>query len=314
MSKFEYERIPVDRPGPENPAHALHKEMTAKEGEAGVEEELNPDFLEILDIKPEKETSLEPVLMIPGYAATPKRIKKAMKELADQGQRVLAVNPPREPMIERGTREDAIKEHLQKAFNCIIALEQKGIRKVRIVGHSEGGIVAMLVAKILEEYNETAETVIDIVLVNTAGMIGKDDPWNLIKRFWSRRRTGKEHQGVFKRMKKIIPAVSLTRDFFSYVKKDFAMASREFEAIAASDISAEIEDLRKKGIRVKILSGGDDRIFPSKRVKEQILEEHQRDFHEVRGGHGNIIFNPEETMREVGEALRIMWQERAEKK
>jgi len=163
--------------------------------------------IDSVDIQAEHITSAKkvPVLFVPGMFAGPKAYENPILKLEQTGRRVLSLEQPRHSdnlkdsynayieMVREGHTDNASsdiigqriatiesrwkrlveeytypRETLRRALTLLGYLELKGVDHADIVGHSEGGIDAVVAAFL------NPDKIRNLVLVETGGMIGED--------------------------------------------------------------------------------------------------------------------------------------------
>ena len=150
----------------------------------------------VVDIKAEQQKTEVPVADMAGWAGTPEIYKNKILSLAEAGRRVISVDAPHGIEHELNSEDaknmpDAI---LRKIAALYEVMEEKGIEKFDINAHSMGCIEAVLFAKLYPE------KVRNIVLMNPAGMIGRDSFWRLAFDFL--KDSAKQYPESFKKGKK----------------------------------------------------------------------------------------------------------------
>jgi len=140
---------------------------------------IEEEELDVYDISPEKTKTEIPVVFSLGYSTTPEIYAENIRVLAESGRRVISVDSP------HGLKVHTVPEELSgilpevelpKLSAVVESLNELGIDKVDVVGHSEGGSYMALAAYLYPKKFR------NLVLVDPAGMIGKDNIFDLVKR------------------------------------------------------------------------------------------------------------------------------------
>ena len=253
---------------------------------------INNQFVEVYDIKPEKNIQKEkiPIFFAQGWATSIETYKDDLIELSKLGRRTIFVDAPHGVEI-KGENKILDKNYpvaeLRKVNAFFSVLDNKNIDKVDVVAHSEGGIYISIAAMMKPEKFR------NIIFVDPAGLIGKDNFLSLAKRF------NKEILNTF--INEFInkssgyKKVSLG-EIIKYTKglTDPIKAIEEAEAISKTDIINMLKEIKNKGIGVAVLSAADDKIFPMDKIQKNLNSNMVDGFYSLRGGHNEIIFRPVE--------------------
>ena len=135
--------------------------------------------LEVTDITPKPENLKDrvPVLLIPGWAETPKTHDDTVKTIAMEGRRIIAIKIPRIGGVKpEGEFSEA---EYTKARALVDVLNKKGIKTTDIIAHSEGALSAIMAAEIFTSQHQP-QRIRNIVFVEPVGLIGKDHLRNLM--------------------------------------------------------------------------------------------------------------------------------------
>jgi len=263
--------------------------------------------IEVEDIRPEQQTLEVPTIIGLGWSETPEAQKANIRTLVGKGVRVIAPDTPHgveaEPMENYPTIE------LRKMAALIETLEARGVEKADIVAHSEGAIFSVMAAYMYPE------KVRNLVLVNPAGMIGKDSLPRLAVGFSSdvvhhiinglRGNAPKKEQESSARTLDMLGAVKEVLK--NPVIQDPLSAIRSIFAIANADIRDMLVAIKKSGIGISVIHSGDDRAFPMDKMQEAIGIEHLDGFYATKGDHAFRLSDPRHALL-VYEALRAQDQ------
>jgi len=184
-------------------------------------------------------------------------------------------------------------EELRKALALLAILEQKGLDKVDVIAHSEGGINTAIAA-VLE-----TERFHRIVFANSAGMIGPDNFPKLSTRF-NNFTLGEIGDLLYSDdLKRQSYVQDILKRFSSYLTANPVRATKESIAISKIEIQDMVKYLHDEGVGITILTSEGDGLFPPEKVKEVISEKHVDHFLAMKGGHMEITKKPDEYMGEI---------------
>lgn len=79
--------------------------------------------IEVVDITPEQQKTATPVVLAPGWAASPEVLRENIIGLAQTGRRTLSFDAPHGVAVERGSAYD--EAELRKTLALLEVLEQK---------------------------------------------------------------------------------------------------------------------------------------------------------------------------------------------
>jgi pimeloyl-ACP methyl ester carboxylesterase len=243
----------------------------------------------VYDIKPDEEIAA-PVVFVPGFGGTPPMFKRDIDTFVEHGRRVVSVDAPHG--IEHDIPEDHQREfpdaELRKVAALVEVLQAKGIEKVNGVGNSEGSLVLVLAAVTHPELFD------NLVLENTPGMIGEDDPLSLAMRFAldiatsegeaRRKKVEKQESGIS------VPEKASSRASFQSLYQSF----QEVRAMSKTQILDLLREIKEKGIGVSIIHSASDRVFPMEQVQQMVKGDMVDGFYSVAGSHAQV-----RTKREV---------------
>ena len=257
--------------------------------------------IDAVDIRPEILKTAVPTLFAPGWGGTPETYKDTIEALCEKNRRVLSLAHARKGGDEKLAPDEIQKEYpadeLRKALALLKILEEKNIDKVDAVAHSEGGINAAIAASLAPEKFR------NIIFVNAGGLIGPDKFPKLAGRFVF---------GVIQEALKTIfnkdklGKVRLQRAFkenLNYIAKNPLRALKESIVISNTETYGMLKNLHDKGIRIAVVGGVDDPVFPVDKMQEILKEGWLDGFVSVKGGHGEIILHPEKYVGVVDELL-----------
>ena len=317
-----------------SPGNRFLRDYSVEEQIKGAEIlEINGEAVEVIDISPKKEKTDTPVLVAPGWGATPQFLRENIQRLVegsgpDGGRRTISINTPHgidligarpgtsvsravarrrvgqaaeEEVAEDYLTEETITEaELRKVAATMRVLEDKKIDKVDVVAHSEACINVLLAAVLYPE------KIGNIVLINPAGLMSKDNPVSLSVRFSmdSIKRSLREVVSGFPGGKQFARRMSNAGvEVAKSVIKNPLQSIREINAIAKTHTAELIDELRAKGIHISIIHSSEDKTFPLEEVKKMASAREIDEFYTIEGGHGEIMLNPEKVTDLADQAL-----------
>src|SRR5271168_4034801 len=100
---------------------------------------------EVVDITPEKLKDETPLFFAPAWACNIDVYKRALQTLSEEERRVISLNHPRRggDLKSQSSEEEMEKypeEELRKAYSVLNVMEQKNIKQVDAIAHSEAAI------------------------------------------------------------------------------------------------------------------------------------------------------------------------------
>ena len=265
---------------------------------------INGTKVDTIDVTPENQKDEVPVLVLPGWGATMQSFIQGMEILAEKGRRSISLDHPRKggdiadsynAEAEQWFKEKGIaypdlpKEELRKANTIIGLLDQKKLGKVDVIAHSEGAI-NVCIAAMLHPEKFTGRT---IVLYSPAGLIGKDSIFRLQKGAGatkSRTETMSEFPITEAETQYLTATKNITPD---YMKANPLRAVKELWAISQAQIENMLRYLRAIGIKIVVIEGVDDTMFPMDKMQQNVKKDFVDGFLSVRGGHMQIQVHPE---------------------
>ena len=239
--------------------------------------------VEVVRLQPEHPAIPEAVLIAPGWNETPEIFEDTLQVIANEGHDVLTVKHARRGGDIRGAsqelRERFPEVELRKSLALISALALSDVEKADVVAHSEGGYNALIAAAIAPEKFR------NMVLINPAGIIGRDSFPSLFGRFTVGHIKmglaalfGEERAGRFRAQKETIKEFA----------KNPVRALKEAVAISAADTVGLIQELRRQGIKIAVMANVDDPVFPMARMQETLRQNQLDGFLSLRGDHYDI--------------------------
>lgn len=254
----------------------------------------NGGIIEIIDVNPKKTKSKIPVLLAPGWGGTIKAFEKPITFLVKEGRRVLSLNHPREGGRVRNNGKYPIEEY-RKAMSLLAVIEKKKLKKVDIIGYSEGCINAIIAATL------KPDSFRNIVLVNPGGMVGKTAFLKLTERFI--KSLVKNNIETFIRPETKENMDNTMEELLGYIKNNPKRAIEEALEIARFEIDGMLKDLKNQGVKIAIIHTENDSAFPMNEVKRVAGLDQIDRFYPADGGHFEIFRYPEKFMDIIDLAL-----------
>ena len=268
--------------------------------------QLLDEEIEAVDIRPEKMKTGIPVLFAPGWGSTPETFKDALRMMSEQERRVLSLAHSQERNRQLGTGSPELlkkypEEELRKAFALIGLLWAKGIKKTDVIAHSEAGINVAIAASLAPERFR------NIVFMDPAGLIGKDNFPSLFKRFTvDAIRDGMRIMLGTAKPEEIARMARAGKETSRNFLKNPLRSIKQAIAISKSDIRNMLKDLHNRGIGIAVMQGVNDPLFPMDKVQENLEAEGIDGFLSVKGKHDEIYTNPEEFVPACDKLLEML--------
>lgn len=222
--------------------------------------------VEVIDVLPEEPTSEVPTVLAPAWGVRPRVYQYNIEGLAKDGRRVISVDSPHGVEVEKA--EDFPTIELRKMTAIMQALDEKGIEQADVVAHSEGGLYMTIAATL------HPGRIRNMVLVDPAGIIGKDNVFDLGKRFGEDAALETE-----RRKTKTERDLSDPKDFQKTLLSSPWKALQEVLAISNADIRGMLRELKARGVGISIIHSVEDKGFPMERVQvEKLPGENDKEF------------------------------------
>lgn len=250
-----------------------------------------PKF-DLLKLTPEKPISKIPVLVAPGFGTGAQTYKLLIEQLCSNG--FITISPdykyghePKKWLFFPNV--DAAKQ--QALFATIETegyLNEQGIRQVNVVAHSKGAYdIAMVALKHPENFR-------NIIMVAPGGLRPKMDFFKSIRTMKEDDHKDKEDKAQLIKIAEpeVAKLVLENNAYGKNYKKDKIRYNIEGLTSATKSMEKYLPELRKKGIKIVIISQVSDSMYPpnsfSSFVKNNVDE-----FIELPGIHGEVKFRPD---------------------
>jgi pimeloyl-ACP methyl ester carboxylesterase len=231
------------------------------------------------DIQPETVKTTIPVFFIPGWLATAKgKHRENVLGLAKGGRRCLSLSTAHGIICDPNLRGKikANEPAMCKVSAVVKAIEERQVTTTDLIAHSEGALIALLVAQVVPE------RIRHIVLVNPAGLIGPDSFLRLVFQFFSE---------LYHQMLAQSGAQSVENPVMTVLSR-FLLSFRQVVAIARSDNSRILKSLSQQGKKIAVIHCTQDRVFPEARMR-QVLKSAEVKMHTLEGGHNYLVLYPD---------------------
>lgn len=271
--------------------------------------ELAGGKMEVVDIKPEELKTEVPLLLAPGWGCTTETYKPDLIKLANRKRRVLGVNHPRRggdlKEIPEELKNEYSQEELRKALNLLGVLEAKGIEKTDVIAHSEGAINTTIAAVLRPDLFRS------IVYYAPAGIVGEDQFGRLLKGFAQQGKPAESRKAM-----EGAPEIPVTEEevaqgktaaveALKYMAENPLRAYKEAREISQSQIHDLLRLLHEKGVKIYIMCGVDDPVFPMEKVQEIIKGDMVDGFLSVRSSHGMAYAGAAESLINIREEAKL---------
>lgn len=242
-----------------------------------------------IDIHPEVQRINTPLLISSGWAETPAVLKETMRAFAEKGYQVIALDYTRLNLDDVDTERTVGHK---KGRAILAVLDALGIRKVNVLGHSEGAINSVLAAR------RKPHRFCHMVLIAPAGFSAQDSFPRLTFRFIAEIVSSAQTYDNLKSGLKSIWQI------IRYVITNPVQAFKEAFGTSQARISCAVKALLKDGVSVSIICSENDNVFPVKKIRRMIKK---RDLdlklHLLEGGHNAIHLQPEEYATRIAKEL-----------
>jgi len=294
----------TERPQPSPEDLALKKVLSIDEQIIDKKEmKILDGKVEYTEVQPEKLKTEVPLILAPGFAGDIAfAFKETMRTFAEKERATIAIEHPHSvkevpESIPTHIKERPLEE-VRKAAAMLEFFEQKGLNKVDALAHSEGAVYTLLAAA------ASPKKFRSLVLTNPAGLIGKDNLFQFTKRsFLGPGKKGEAFPGE----KMVQPKESVLKGegMLGFILHNPKKAFKDLRALTNSDVHSLLKELHDKGVRIAILAGVDDRMFPAKKLSTDLSEYSNEidGFLSLKGGHTEILDHPEMYAKTVDSLL-----------
>jgi len=250
--------------------------------------------IKVLDLVPEKiDKQIPPIFYIPGWAETIESSREIIISFARKGYRVLAAdfntmdtetfNVYKYPEIE-----------YRRTVGVINALGAKKINKVHIIGHSEGAVNAVIVARLSPSLAES------VTLVSPGGIVVRRELAPLIFRYLKYLAI----QFEVRSWHSFFVALTYVKEALKFCLFNPIQAAKQVASVNEVDVIKLIIQLQEKGVPVYVIHGFYDIMIDSSLLKKELQEIQFTNLHMVEGGHNYVNTNADEFTALYQEIIR----------
>lgn len=247
--------------------------------------------IKITHLIPPNVSSDIPVFIAPGWSETSGVFKEVLRHMFRYGREIITLDHPPRGGDQNVAHPEHSRNDLRKASNLIKVLEARAVDRADFVTHSEGAINTTVAALIAPELFRS------IIYVNPSGMIGdmkfihavrgilaklSDDISRAVREKEIRKQYRNRHvQGVL------------------YVLQNPLRAISEVFSTSTKEIHHLIKQLKEHNIRIGIIAGDDDVLYPAEKIKKYVDQEHLDAYLVVHGAHDELHYHPEHYSRQI---------------
>jgi pimeloyl-ACP methyl ester carboxylesterase len=215
-------------------------------------------IIETVDATPPVPKESVPVLFAPGWRETPELEKVCLQEVYASGRRVVTLRHT--PVIYGAEADHNLPViEVQKAKTLLTVIDEKSMEQVDIITHSEGAINVAIAATMQSEKFR------HLVLVTPAGLGGKSSIPQISFGFARHiARSSSQIPRIKAGLMKKSHHVEAT------VLNSIKTTLQEGAAIASFDIFPLLMELRAQGIKIAVLFGERDTVFPIRKVRRHL--------------------------------------------
>lgn len=272
--------------------------------------DLYGEKVEFIDLVPEGQKSETPVFVVPGWAETPETLKETIRTFFEAKRRTLSIKHGRyvprisdedtSPILSDAEKVIVSQYRLQeqnadipipellKAKAILAALDECHIEKTDVVAHSEGAINSIIAAIL------SPEKFRNIILVGPAGITGKGEDNALHRTIGFTRTTLQDIGRAFRDPSSRKPVFRAGKEAIKYIAGNPAAATDEVGAIGSFNIEEMIDKLHEKGIKISVVHGTDETMFPMDEMKRLVEKETIYEFYSMKDHDHHDIYLPEE--------------------
>lgn len=225
---------------------------------------------------PEDLISPKPIIFIGGFGKKAGAYQKEILKLVASGRKVIFTNPLRgiklkqktEFFAERGEMRNLPQVIKDKANEILAIMQNLKIENADVVGHSQGGMLAIVLATALPNLVDK------LVLLNPAGLQGKDSTLGLIRR--SLKDSKKFKQMMLaetdkKKKEKMNAEAHIHRKYYVGNEDLFWRLTQEIPVLAKVDILPMLEDIKKQGrTKITLVKSNADITFPTEKTLKNL--------------------------------------------
>jgi len=255
------------------------------------EMEIGKEIVDVYDITPENPKSDIPVLLAPGFSATPKAHEQHIENIVADGRRCISVKSPhglKKHSIIDDNKSEYPQIELAKLAPFMEVLNQKGIDKADVVAHSEGTMYMLIAASLYPTRFR------NMILVSTAGLTNKRGMFSLLRA--RVRETKAAAQRETKRTDgddRQSEELKNSNEASTIIKSDLKRSIESARAISKFDAVKVIEKVSNHGVNIILVHGAGEELFLMEEVQRRVPKSAIKGFYSVVGGHDEMFYRPE---------------------
>jgi pimeloyl-ACP methyl ester carboxylesterase len=262
--------------------------------------EIGTDAACIYDIAPPHPRSSVPILFCPGWMENPQNHKETIYALYRQGRRTVFPDSPHG--IEARPRANLPMAQLRHAQALIATLKHQGVDEADAIAHSAGAISLAIAGTA-----SGGPRFRNVVLQSPAGLCGGETAASVAWRGWQESRQETRRQRCTPTERQLIRDYGCRR---MYWLSTLARTVAEIKAIANVDIRELLIEMRRRGGRLAVVHGTDDRLFSMERMQRHVDAGLVDGFYSVDGGHQQILLEPSRHASLASEVLLALERRR----
>jgi len=235
-----------------------------------------------------------PLLLASGWSESIESLEETVLALGKIGKKIFVLDHS-SLTYQADTENGFPASGYTKAEAFIQLLDEKEIKTIDVVAHSEGAINASIAATMYPERFQS------LILVAPGGFLLKDSflklsfrfTRNILSTLWYKNKM--DRKGRFRYVKEV----------FLYFLQNPIQTLSEARAVSRFRVAPLIKTLKENGVYVYVIHGTNDRVFPAPEVEKAFRESKLQSFRFLSaGGHNDIHAQPEEFVEIIKQALQ----------
>ncbi|MFA6301489.1 MAG: alpha/beta hydrolase [Candidatus Paceibacterota bacterium] len=244
--------------------------------------------VQVIDIPADEKNPKSTVFIAPGFGEVVETLEPNIKYFAEEGRRTLTYNSLTgvSPEYAEKSNQSEVPDFSERKLAIIEKIiREKNLEGITGVGHSEGA--ANLIFTALR--NPAAFK--NLILIDPIGLMGDDSVAGLFARFAEHTfrsaqisRADMERNELDKKSKE---------ERIKVVTENPLQAIRALVALSKIRIEDILRVMKKREVRISIIHGTDDVLFPMERMQQMVDSKMIDGFYSIRGGHNDYFLEPE---------------------